>query len=410
VGVGTVAEPRRQLINGDWLLDVLRQWDGPRDGVPPEIAADPQRLIDACPRADEDADVEEELPVSFARVDPGTGPTAGARERARDMLELLIARASVRQGGTNWSVSGVCLHFVDGELIFESHGPIGDPDIYDRLRRGDIVHDPTGETINEEARRLGDRLPVQDARVHAAMQLPQWLSRSRPASPPARLVLSGRIIEQAANWADVSVGDLVGEHLAPAWAISRMAADLSHAGAAAVLGLPGANGLACAEQQRQTFLDQSRALLDERRERGRPRARPWEVLGRLDWLVDQHPAKTEIGDCLCELRQRLHDGQSAVAWIDELLDEAATLNARALRTRNVIVHGGPLIADVAGTVVGLRDALASQALEWVMDALVASRPLPAAFGDHRARYAALRERLRRGGNPLVELAAAAATP
>lgn len=405
---GPSTNPAVQLINGDWLLDVLRQWDGPRDGVPPEIAADPQRLLDTCPRFDDNADTREQLPVTFARIDLGEGPTAGVRERARDLLELLIARASVRQGGTNWKISGVCLHFVDNELIFESTGPIGDPYIYDRLRRGDIVGDPTGSTINEEAGRLGNHVAVIDGRMHATLELAQWLNRSRIAPAPARLVLAGRIIEQAANWAGVQVAELVDEHLAPAWAIARVADDLSRAGAAAVLRLPGGEGITSTDAQRQTCLEERRALLDDAREDGRPRARPWDVLRRIDWLVDQHAPDTETGDYLRELRERLADGPAAAAWLDELIGEVAICNARALRTRNAIVHGGPLIVEVARTTVALRDALAGQALDWVIDALIAGAAVPTAFAARRARFVAARERLRSGADPLVELAGVAA--
>lgn len=405
---GPSPNPAVQLINGDWLLAVLCEWRGPRDGVPAELAADPQLLRDASPRFDEDAAPDEQLPVTFARIDLGNGPTVGARDRARDTLELLIARASARQAGTNWRISGVCLHFVDGEVIFKSTGPIGDPDIYERLSRVDIIQDPTGGTIHEETQRLRLHLPVRDGRLHAALQLSDWLTQARRSSPPARLVLSGRIIEQAAGWAGISVPTFVNDHLALAWAWNRIAGDLSRAGAAAVLRLPGANGISSSDEHRNTFLDVNRELIDGRSAGGRPRARPWKALDRLGWLIEQHPANTEIGDYLRELQQRLIDGPAAAAWIDELCDELSVRNARAMRTRNVIVHGGPLVAAVAETVVGVRDALGSQALEWVIDGLAAERALSEVFAEHRTRHVSALDRLRGGGDPTVELAAAAA--
>jgi hypothetical protein len=100
--------------------------------VPPELSADPELLPTAWPRID-DQRIEKRLPVVFARSDLGHGPTAGARDRARDTLELLLARASVVQGGTSWRISGNVVHFVDGKAVFESSGPVGDPDVYTRL-------------------------------------------------------------------------------------------------------------------------------------------------------------------------------------------------------------------------------------------------------------------------------------
>jgi hypothetical protein len=343
-------------------------------GVPAELAADPQLLLNACPRFDEDSAPDEQLPVTFARIDLGNGPIMGARDRARDTLELLIARASARQGGTNWKISGVCLHFVDGELIYESSGPIGDPDIYDRITRADILRDPTGATINDEAERLRPHLPVKDDRIHAALQLSEWLAQARRSPPPARLVLSGRIIEQTANWACVPVPRLIDDHLALAWAWNRIAGDLSRAGTAAVLRLPGADGTSSTDDERKAFLEIRGELFDERQDGGRPRARPWSVLRRLDWLVGHHSRDTEIGNYLRELQQRLSEGPSTAAWIDELRAELTVRNARAVRTRNVVVHWRPLVKAVANTVVDVQDALSSQVLEWVIGGLAARAP------------------------------------
>jgi hypothetical protein len=402
---GASPNPSVQLINGDWLLAVLRDWDGPREGVPDELAADPQTLVNACSRFDDSATPEEQLPVTFARIDLGTGPTAGVRERARDTLELLISRASALQGGTNWKISGVCLHFVDGELIFTTSGPIGDPGIYDRLTRTDILNDPTGATINKEAKRLRAHLPVTDGRLHEALQLSEWLAQARRSSPPARLVLSGRILEQTANWAGVPVPTLVDDYLALPWAWDRIAADLSRAGTTAVLRLRGSDGTSSSQDERQTFLDISGELFDKGDDRGRPRARPWDVLHRLDWLIEQHHADTEIGDYLRELRQRLADGPAAAAWIDDLCDELKTRNARAVRTRNVVVHGGPMVTAVAKTVVGIQDALGKQALDWVIDGLAAGKTLPDVFAEHRTRYIDALGRLRANGDPNAGLTA-----
>lgn len=405
---GPSLNPAIQLFNGDWLLAVLREWKGPRDGVPAELAANPEQLPEVCPRFDEDAAPEEQLPVTFARIDLGEGPTVGVRDRARDTLKLLIARASARQGGTNWKISGVCLHFVDGELIFESSGPIGDPDVYDRLTRQDILRDPTAEAIRQESERLRAHLPVNDGTLHAALQLSQWMTEARGSSPPARLVLSGRLLEQAANWARVSVPTLIADYLSIAWAWNRIASTLSHAGAAAVLRLRGADGGSSSDEDREKFLEASRELIDDSFAGGRPRARPWKALLRLDWLVHQHPAATEIGDYVRELHQRLADGPAAAAWIDELRGELSILNARAVRTRNAIVHGGPLVTAVAETVVEVQDALGSQALEWVIDGLAAGRALPDVFSERQTRYTVAFDRLLAGGDPTIELAAGAA--
>lgn len=405
---GPSPNPAVELVNGEWLLAVLRNWNGARDDFPwEELASDPERLLVACEPIDDDDSPDERLPVIFARIDLGAGPTAGARERARDTLELLIARASARQGGTNWKISSVCLHFVDGELVFETTGPIGDPDVYDRLGRQDVLQDPTGATIHEEAGRLPAHLPANNGTLHAALQLSQWLTEARGSSSPARLVLSGRIIEQAANWAGLAVRTLVDDHLSFAWAWNSIAGHLGRAGRAAVLRLPGADGTSSSDEERETFLTANRELIDHSVPGAYPQARPWKVLRRLDWLVEQHSPDSETGDYLRELQQRLATGPAAAAWVDELRRELRVRNARSVRTRNAIVHGGPLLTGVAKTVVGMQDTLGSQALEWTIDGLAAERPVPEVFAEYRARYANALERLGGGRNPTVEMIAGA---
>lgn len=394
--------PVVQLFDGDWLLAVLREWDGPRDGVPPELAADPARLPQACGRYDDDDEIDERLPVVFARIDLGVGPTAGARERAHDILELLLSRASVRQRGTNWRIHGVCLHFVDGDLIFESTGPVGDPDIYQRLRRSDVVQDPTGSTINDEAARLADHLHAISPELHAALQLNKWLSDARRTAPPARLVLAGRILEQAANWAGQPVPAVIADYLAPAWCWRRIAADLSRAGWTAVLRLRGADGTTSSQHDRETFLEVSRTLLDDRDAIGR-RAHPWRTLERLGWLVAQHPADSEVGALLRTQEERLVDGPTTARSIAQLRDELAIWNARGIRTRNAIVHGGPLLPAIADNVVGTQDALAHLALDWVIGSLAGGESVAAGFVRRRTRYVTAIERLAAGGLPTVEL-------
>lgn len=75
-----------------------------------------------------------------------------------------------------------------------------------------------------------------------------------------------------------------------------------------------------------------------------------------------------------------------------------------MRTRNALVHGGPLITAVAESVVGVLDSLGSQALERVVEGLAAERALPELFGEHGGRYADTVGRLREGGDTQVEVA------
>jgi hypothetical protein len=372
---GPAPDPAVQLFDGDWLLAVLREDGGRRDGVPEELVADPDMMLRVFRRLEDGTPPGELLPVVLARVDLGHGPAAGARSRARDALEALIARASIRQGGTNWSVSRGCLHYLDGRVVYQSAGPVGDADAYDRLTRGDVLGDRTGELVKAELVRLGGRLPWHDAELSEALALARWLSRARRAPGAARLVLSGRVVEHGALWAGMTVREFV-EILLDQWSVQRVAERLGRVGRAAVLQLPGADGNTSTRDERNEFLEASHEILDSQG-RQLPLADPHAVLRRLAWLTDRHDPTTEIGGALLELGRLLSDGPAASAWLAEIRSGGTRRNARAVRTRNMIVHGGPLIAEIVPTVVGVQDALAHQALDWVIEAHTGGPAMPA---------------------------------
>lgn len=390
-----------QFFDGDWLLAVLRNWTGPRDGVPAELAADPAFMPQIWHRIDEDEPRDEQLPVVFARIDLGHGPTAGAYERARDTLELLLARASALQGGTAWRISGNFVHFVDGRPVHEASGPVGDPDIYDQLTRYTVLHgDPTARTIKREVVRLRDHLPVTDPRLREALQLGQWLHDARLTSPPARLVLSGRIVEQCARWADLRPSDLVLDHLAWPRCWDHLAGELERAGRTAVFNLQEHDS---SESARQTFLDVSAELLERDHGLGSPRADPWKVLQRLGWLASRFSPDHWIGHWLTDLSTRLCSGPTVAAWLACLESEFVTRHARAIRTRNVIVHGGPLSVPTARSIVGFYDGLAARALEWTMDGLLSHATVHELFAKRRSQYVAAVDALRAGAAPIDAL-------
>jgi hypothetical protein len=372
---GPSADPAVQLFEGDWLLAVLREDRGRRDGVPEELVADPDTMLTTVTRVDDDASPGEKVPVVLARVDLGDGPVAGARIRAREALEALVARASVAQGGTYWKVGGACLHYLDGRVIYSSIGPIGDPDVYNRLTRMDVLHDRTAELVHAEVRRLGGRLPWHDNDLSEALELARWLSEARTAPGPARLALSGRTVEQGAHWAGLGVVAFV-DVLLDQWCVQRVAERLAQVGRAAVLRLPGGDGTTSTTSERDEFHEANAEIIKPRGLQ-LPFADPVAVLRRLSWLCDRHNATTEIGEALLELRGKLSDGPATVSWLSELRTEGARRNARAVRTRNMVVHGGPIIREIVPTVVDLQDWLAHQALDWAIEAHTAGPDMPA---------------------------------
>ena len=208
---------------------------------------------------------------------------------------------------------------------------------------------------------------------------------------------SGRIIEQAANWAAVQIPALIEEHLSWAWAVDRIGAELAKVGFHGVMRLSAAGVASSDEEVRRA----RKEIINEAR--GQVRLRTFAVLDRLDWLIEQHPPDTETGDYLRELRRRTGDAGAVLEWVDELRAELRVMNARAVRARNALVHGGPLIAETAVTVVGVQDNLSSHALEWVIDGLASERSLPEVFADRSRFYLDAIGRLQASGDPNVIL-------
>lgn len=397
---GSSPNPTVQLFNGEGLLAVLENWTGPRDGVPPELASNPTRLPEACPKVSTGNDPKDEIPVTFARVDLGDGPVAGARDRALETLELLLARASANRRGTSWRISGVHLHFVDGEIVFESTGPVGDPDVYDRPGRLSIIHDHTAREVHDESERLRAHLPVRDGRMHDALQLSKWLANARDSPAPARLVLSGRILEQTANWAGLKVRALVEDLLSWAWARNELGRELAGA-AFKAFHRPPHEPLPASVQE---FARVRRQVIIEPRADNPGAVRVPAALEHLTWLADQFPAETDLGATLSSLQQRLSDGPMTAETLESMRLQLLRCNRRAVRTRNALVHGGPLVLAVAESVVDVHDHLGSQALEWVISGLAAERSLREVFAERRLQYADAVSRLRDGGDPRIIIA------
>jgi hypothetical protein len=218
------------------------------------------------------------------------------------------------------------------------------------------------------------------------------------------LVLASRTLETAASWAGIPKRDLVPDYLVGARCFEILADDLARAGTAAVRTLPGAHGRTASAAEREEFIQVSGEIVVHHRG-GRSTSRPLAALHRLDWLATHHPADTEIGAFLAELQSRLSGGAALMAWLDAQRDGLLAVNSRAIRTRNAIVHGGPLIAEVAASAVDETDRLAQLALDWATDALANEQSVSGLFQERKTRFDAASARLRaESTRPVDELA------
>jgi hypothetical protein len=270
---------------------------------------------------------------------------------------------------------------------------IGDPDAYDRISRYDVNHnDLTGGILNRDAHLLRHKLPLTDEKTREALEMTSWLTSARRNPSPARLVLAQRVLEQVAKWAGRRHLQFVDQNLRWPWLWAQIDGEVSAVGLQAVLRMPGHDGTTASAEDRNRFLEFNRAIV--RSHGSWPRADPDAVLAYIDDLVAAHRGGGDTLIYLEDLQRRLASGAETLAWMDQLSDGFDRLRARAKRTRNAVVHGGPLLGPVAGSVTDFQDWLASQALRWALEARLTDQDVRNYIDARTERYLAAQAQLK----------------
>jgi hypothetical protein len=78
------------------------------------------------------------------------------------------------------------------------------------------------------------------------------------------------------------------------------------------------------------------------------------------------------------------------------MEHARKLEARRIRTRNSLIHGGPLAPRTVAVVAPFAANLASEALGASLEGRLVERDLVEHFLDRQARLASMRGRLQAG--------------
>jgi hypothetical protein len=120
------------------------------------------------------------------------------------------------------------------------------------------------------------------------------------------------------------------------------------------------------------------------------------VLRQIDWLLGLLPSGHPPERRLRAVRDRTVAGQATAAWWDQFAADFRRIERRAKRTRNALVHGGPLAPHTVDAVINFRVAIARDAMAGAIYALMRDVNPVDHFIARRERLGRRREQLHDG--------------
>lgn len=245
-----------------------------------------------------------------------------------------------------------------------------------------LRNDHTGRNLADVADKLGPHLPVADPAIFHAATLLSWLRGARASAAAPRLLLCDRVVEQVSGWAGFgSPKAFSSEVLRGAWVIARVRNTVANAAFAAgrELGRLGHKSLAKefgdlgsawgGTVNLKRFLEVFDAVIDE--------------------LGDTHHGVEQVQ----ALAPRLRSSATSLRWLREMHQDYVRLEARRRRTRNSLIHGGPLAERTVEATVNFAEALAVHALADCIDGRLSHKDLVDHFLEQRSRRDSVERRL-----------------
>lgn len=392
---------RIRLYQGDWLRGCLTHPAPLGLDLPPEVTLGDDGLKSFCGLP---YDVESgrfsaapadprESPVAYLRADVGDELASRAVEVARTNAEALAAIGVLYGSSPDiWKLDDSYVAFIPNGLGGSTATPPSVEEPTFEQRRA-VHEDRTSRELREMAPRLAPHLPVRDAQLERATTMLGWL-RSAAQSPEAlQVVLYDRVIEAVAGWAGFSSHTaFVSEQLIPWWAYSRM---------------------------RGQIIDAAYRLYWDHLQRAFPDGDPWSqrqeeirahpplglrlgpkpilslkgVVSEVQWLLQRVPPGTPVHRGLSEIDGRTRTGRATSSWWTELCRQASKVEARRVRTRNALMHGGALAPATVGSIVQFAGSLAREALAASLEGRLLDQGLVDYFLDRQSQIASMRSRL-----------------
>lgn len=355
-----------QAPNDARLPDDLRRVGG--DDPDPDLlwfdAHDPEQAVRADHRVDGD-------PRVFLRVDLPAMGRAQRLAEAREIAEFLVAYGGMGDDNPDLWVLGDS-YFVRGWRM-----ATGATFVNEQQARLQFPTDGTALRLGRSADKLGRHLPFRDPQLRLAGRLLVWLRHANSTAAPAQVVLCDRVIEQVCGWAGFTKpATFTNAVLKPSWIYTRIlnAAQNSY------------------RQLRYSAVGQHELWSAIELNEPHPPHAPdnyfgstnlKSILENLDKLIAITPPNPDTSLGLIRLRDHLANGAAARAWLDDLEDEFDQSNGRLRRTRNALMHGGPIVMPIVDHVSPFSLALATHAIGMAVELLLDDRDLVDGFVDRQ---------------------------
>lgn len=406
------------LYDVEWLRSVVQTGNAAYP-LPPELEADLQSISLLLPPLDPEVPKEgplpplgprpkedEEVPRVAVRLDLGSVQIAKAEAVARSSAEALVALADLQGAESPWVIEDSYSMYIDGR---RGAGTFAAPAAFSptTAQRVAMSTDITSEVIGRNAERWGPHFPVLDSGMQQATHLLIWLRKAREAWAPGRLILCDRVIERVAGWAGLSSPRrFVDDYLKLPWALHRMRSEL------AGIAWMAFNSLGEVGHLDRVWRERFKAAHDEIRwdpdlefDLGESswRVNAQAVVGKLKWLAERVPDDSPAYERAEYLQRRLAGGTQAAAWAHDLMREFETIDARARRLRNTLIHGGPAIERGAEETLPFVESVAVDALNISIEGRFDGVDLVDFFLDRRARSEAILADLKSGADPAEAL-------
>lgn len=300
----------------------------------------------------------------------GLASLYGTRPRLWQLDNSYISTVGNHEGSSSYSASPNTALDIDDEVA--------------------LANDHTGRELANLAPRLGPHLPVRDPTLLHAATLLSWLRSARASEPAPRVLLCSRVVEQVTGWAGFGEPrSFTTEILRPAWVVSRL---------------------------RNVIANAAFAASYELRRRGRGEiadsfAEPeagWGGTVNLKAFIERFDdVLIALGDDqqnaqeVFDLVPRLRNASTAAAWLKSETKEFERHEARRRRTRNSLIHGGPLAPRTVGAVAEFAESTAVLALGDCIEGRLSDKNLVDYFLEQRVSREGVQRRLE-AGKPLSE--------
>jgi hypothetical protein len=347
--------PNVHVYQDRWLRTVLS--DPGHPDTPPEVAHDSRGYLrDFCaPR--QSGDTGDAVPGAFVRVKLEGAAPSHALVRARLTASTLGALGALHGAEPSlWHVDPSHVMFRGSRVSATTIAPLVESATM--VERMGVERDRTARVLFEQRERLGALLPVGGGRLGQIAELLRWLRDARSSPSPARLVLCDRTIER-----------FVEEHLVPSWAYGQAWKAIRSVAVSIVydsdrrLAQPGTPEHAAWEE---ILAHPGIGLLTT--EDGAFGFNSAGILEHALWLHGRLPPGSRASAHMERIAESLRSGRTAAAWLARLRKEALISESRRARTRNALMHGGPIAEATVDAVLPFAEYMAAEAAHHALEA------------------------------------------